>query len=140
MAAFMSGALSAGRREFLLAPWNKERKTLLTLGAFYSTGPARTRSWTKWEGQTQGWRLKTQNPMQTVSRHLRDWVAQQTDPLPVASEPPLRAELFSLEQLARHAKALAAQHQVVSRRGSHSLLARLDQNEQILSRAGVLEL
>ena len=59
-------------------------------------------------------------------------MAQQTHPLPAASEPPLRAELFSLEQLARHAKVLAAHHQVVSRRGSHSLLARLDQNEQIL--------
>jgi len=59
-------------------------------------------------------------------------MAQQTRPLPAASEPPLRAELFSLEQLAHHAKVLAAHHQVVSRRGSHSLLARLDQNERIL--------
>ena len=44
----------------------------------------------------------------------------------------MRAELFSLEQLARHAKGLAAGHQVASRPGSHSLLERLDQNEQIL--------
>ncbi len=73
-----------------------------------------------------------QNPMQAVSRRWRDWMARQTHPLPAASDPPLRAELFSVEQLARHAKALAAQHQVVSRRGSHRLLARLDQNEQVL--------
>ena len=70
--------------------------------------------------------------MQMVSRYLRDWLAQQTHPFAAASESPLRAELFSLEQLARHAKALAAHHQVVTRRGSHSLLARLEQNEQIL--------
>ncbi len=49
-----------------------------------------------------------------------------------ANEPPLRAELFSVEQLARHAKSLAATHQVVIRRGSNSLLARLDENERIL--------
>jgi cyclic beta-1,2-glucan synthetase len=44
----------------------------------------------------------------------------------------LRAELFSVEQLARHARSLAATHQVVIRRGSNHLLARLDQNERIL--------
>ncbi len=48
------------------------------------------------------------------------------------SEPPLRAELFSVEQLARHAKALAEKHQVVTGRGANRLLARLDQNEEIL--------
>ena len=48
------------------------------------------------------------------------------------SEPPLRAELFSVEQLARHAKTLAANHQVVTRQGSNSLLARLGHNEAIL--------
>ena len=70
--------------------------------------------------------------MQTVSRQWRYWLGQRTHPLPAASEPPLRAELFGLEQLARHAKGLAAHQQVVSRPGSHSLLARLDQNEQVL--------
>ena len=44
----------------------------------------------------------------------------------------MRAELFSVEQLARHAKALAENHQVVTRRGSNRLLARLGQNEDIL--------
>ena len=44
----------------------------------------------------------------------------------------MRAELFSVEQLARHAKALAANHRVVTRRGSNRLLARLGQNEDIL--------
>src|SRR5437868_2828225 len=49
-----------------------------------------------------------------------------------ASEPPLRAELFGVEQLARHAQAIAAQHQVVMGRGSQRLLARLDHNEKVL--------
>ncbi|MGO8697440.1 MAG: hypothetical protein ACLQVY_06955 [Limisphaerales bacterium] len=51
---------------------------------------------------------------------------------PGAAEPPLRGELFSAEQLARHAKALAAQHQVSSQPGFNRLLARLSQNEDIL--------
>src|SRR6266404_8882895 len=49
-----------------------------------------------------------------------------------ASEPPLRAELFGVEQLARHARAIAAQHQVVMGKGSYRLLARLDHNEKVL--------
>ena len=49
-----------------------------------------------------------------------------------ASEPPLRAELFGVEQLARHAAALAAKHEVVIRRGSNQLLAQLDRNEEVL--------
>jgi cyclic beta-1,2-glucan synthetase len=53
-------------------------------------------------------------------------------PRPGEGEPPLRAELFSVEQLARHARTLAAHHPIVSRRGSNVLLARLDENERIL--------
>jgi len=49
MATFTCEVLSAARREFQLAPWNKERKTLLTLGAFYSTGRAQTWLWTRRE-------------------------------------------------------------------------------------------
>ena len=49
-----------------------------------------------------------------------------------ASEPPLRAELFGVEQLARHAQAIAVQHQVVVGKGSYRLLARLDHNEKVL--------
>ncbi len=44
----------------------------------------------------------------------------------------MRAELFSVEQLARHARTLAASHQVVTKRSSNRLLARLGQNEEIL--------
>ena len=68
--------------------------------------------------------------MQTLS--LRWKTVRQTRSRPHGSEPPLRAELFSIEQLARHAKALAGNHQVVTRQGSNRLLARLDENEDIL--------
>ena len=47
-------------------------------------------------------------------------------------EPPLRAELFGVEQLARHAQVIAAQHQIVTGTSSDRLLARLLQNEKVL--------
>jgi cellobiose phosphorylase len=49
-----------------------------------------------------------------------------------AIEQPLRADLFSPEQLARHAKVLAANHRTSATRGTTRLLARLNDNEQIL--------
>ncbi len=51
---------------------------------------------------------------------------------PRENDAPLRAELFSVDQLSRHAKALALHHEVVTRQGSNRLLARLDRNEDIL--------
>ena len=48
------------------------------------------------------------------------------------SEPPLRGELFSVEQLARHARALATGHQIAVHDHSNPLLARLDGNEAVL--------
>ncbi|MBC8131599.1 MAG: hypothetical protein H7X95_01355, partial [Deltaproteobacteria bacterium] len=47
-------------------------------------------------------------------------------------EQPLRAELFSVDQLARHAAKLAASHQLAAGRGSDQLIPRLDENEEIL--------
>ncbi|MEI7902788.1 MAG: hypothetical protein WCK89_21280 [bacterium] len=49
-----------------------------------------------------------------------------------ASEPPLRAELFSVEQLARHAQILAEGHRLDTHHSANTLLAQLDENEQIL--------
>src|SRR5207249_11538205 len=49
-----------------------------------------------------------------------------------ARELPLRAELFGIEQLARHAQLIAAQHTIVTGRASARLLTRLDQNEKVL--------
>ncbi len=70
--------------------------------------------------------------MQTLTVRWKTWLARRTLSRPSASEPPLRAELFSVEQLTRHAKALATDHRVVTRQGSNRLLARLGQNEDIL--------
>jgi len=63
---------------------------------------------------------------------IQNWMVGQKRSRLGASEAPLRAELFSVEQLARHAQALAASHQVVTRPGSNRLLAQLAQNEAIL--------
>jgi cyclic beta-1,2-glucan synthetase len=72
------------------------------------------------------------NIMQTLPLRFQYWITGQSRLRPDAGEPPLRAELFSVEQLVRHAKTLAVNHQVVSRRGSNSLLARLGENEDVL--------
>src|SRR5271167_3042208 len=47
-------------------------------------------------------------------------------------EQPLRAELFSVEQLERHAKELAASHKLATGRAPDKLIARLNENEAIL--------
>jgi cyclic beta-1,2-glucan synthetase len=70
--------------------------------------------------------------MQTLPLRFQNWVVENLRSRPIAGEAPLRAELFSVEQLARHAQALADNHQVVTRRGSNRLLGRLDENEHIL--------
>jgi cellobiose phosphorylase len=70
--------------------------------------------------------------MQTLPLRLQNWMTDLARARPGTGEPPLRAELFSVEQLARHARTLAANHRVVTRAGSNSLLARLGQNEDIL--------
>lgn len=50
-----------------------------------------------------------------------------------AAESPLRAELFSAEQMEEHGRALAAFHRVQPGRGRNRLLARLDENEAVLA-------
>jgi cellobiose phosphorylase len=46
--------------------------------------------------------------------------------------PPLRSEIFNIDQLERHARALAGDQQVETTHSSNRLLARLDENEQSL--------
>jgi cellobiose phosphorylase len=70
--------------------------------------------------------------MLTLSSHWQNWIARQTHPRQRDSAPPLRSDLFSVEQLARHARALAASHQVTTRQGSNLLLDRLVRNEDLL--------
>ena len=69
--------------------------------------------------------------MLNVSSRWQTWMARQTRSRPSASELPLRAELFSIEQLARHARVLAVDHQVGAKGSANRLLARLDDNEEI---------
>jgi hypothetical protein len=67
-----------------------------------------------------------------------------TPPRPVrsAAEPPLRAELYSADQMERHGKALALGHRLLpgrrAPRGADPLLARLTQNEAMLVATGEL--
>jgi len=68
--------------------------------------------------------------MQTLPLRLQTWLSRKIDPRARAT--PLRSELFSIEQLSRHAKELAEYHQVVTRPGPNRLLARLGQNEDTL--------
>ena len=49
------------------------------------------------------------------------------------SESPLRAELFSAEQMEEHGRTLAAYHRVQPGAGRNRLLARMDDNEAILT-------
>ena len=63
---------------------------------------------------------------------FQQWMAGLARPRAGANEPPLRADLFSVQQLSRHAKSLAASQTVVTTQGSNWLLSRLGQNENIL--------
>ena len=50
-------------------------------------------------------------------------------------EQPLGSEVFSLDQLEHHAKALATRHELGSGRGRDTLMLRLADNEDILFKA-----
>jgi cellobiose phosphorylase len=50
----------------------------------------------------------------------------------VGDAPPLRAELFSADQMERHGKTLAGSHRLSSQRTPDQLLARLAENEDVL--------
>ncbi len=63
---------------------------------------------------------------------LHRWMARHSSTRPNRAEPPLRAELFSVDQLAHHAKTLAGRHQLATRKGANRLLDQLGQNEHIL--------
>jgi len=60
----------------------------------------------------------------------QSWRTRQTGQS--ANEPPLRAELFTVEQLARLARSIAAGHKIVTWNSDNRLLARLDANERKL--------
>ena len=70
--------------------------------------------------------------MRPLAIHWQSRISGHARSRPVTGEPPLRAELFGVDQLMRHAHALAASHTIINRRGTNRLLARLGQNEGIL--------
>ena len=72
--------------------------------------------------------------MLNSSWRLPHWMLGHLRPRPDAGDPPLRGELFSAEQLSRHAQSLATLHQgqVITRKGTNQLLSRLVENEEIL--------
>ena len=72
-----------------------------------------------------------------LKRSLRNWWRRfrPLDSQRKGRSAPLRLELFSLDQLERHAKALAARHEVGSGPGDDRLLSKLAQNERLLAEA-----
>jgi len=68
--------------------------------------------------------------MQILSLRWKTWKSRQSHP--DSGELPLRAELFTVEQLAQHAGGLAAEHQIGHQKDSNRLLSRLDANELAL--------
>jgi cyclic beta-1,2-glucan synthetase len=61
--------------------------------------------------------------------------SQSRDAVVAASELPLRAQLFSAEQMERHGAALARVHRLSDQRAGDLLLARLSDNEAVIERA-----
>jgi len=67
------------------------------------------------------------------------WARLRGNPLaraqPVGDAPPLRAELFNADQMERHGKTLTGSHRLSAQRAPDQLLARLAENEDVLSEA-----
>src|SRR5262249_19040077 len=63
---------------------------------------------------------------------LSNRLSNEMTPFASTVEPPLRAELLSIDLLQRHARTLAQRHQAVRRKGSDGLIPRLAANEKLL--------
>ncbi len=64
---------------------------------------------------------------------LKTWFGRGAEPhISLPEEAPLRAELFSADQMAQHGARLAATHRIATARQPEQLLARLDTNEAVL--------
>ena len=70
--------------------------------------------------------------MASLSERWQKWTSLPSPPTLHAAEPPFRSELFSIEQLTRHAKRLAGRHLTAAGSSSNPLLDRLSENEQAL--------
>ena len=70
--------------------------------------------------------------MKTVANYWTRWIAKLNGPPLCMTEAQSRGELFTPDQLGRHAKALAASHHVGSHVGPDVLLSRLEKNEAVI--------
>ncbi len=77
--------------------------------------------------------MSIRNNIQSLRVRWKSWRTRHTRAL--TGEPPLRAELFSVEQLRRHAIALAEHHKIDHNPGPNRLLQRLADNEKTLNQA-----
>ena len=68
----------------------------------------------------------------------RNYSGAITSPPEIGDERPLRAELYNVDQLERHARTVAAGHLLATGRTADQLLPRLAANEQVLIEAYVL--
>jgi cyclic beta-1,2-glucan synthetase len=67
-----------------------------------------------------------------LSLHWQSWTAgKRTDGANLRQQP-FRGELFTVEQLTRHAKSVAERHKIILKQGPNSLRPRLAKNERIL--------
>lgn len=76
--------------------------------------------------------ILSQNPAHSPSKRLKARLDSDVFLRQYSDEQPLRSELFSTNQLVRHAKALAERHEVDPMPGEDLLLPRLAENEAIL--------
>jgi cyclic beta-1,2-glucan synthetase len=75
-----------------------------------------------------------QNGIRSWRLSRPQWSARRGRPSTAfGDEPPLRAELFSSEQLAKYGKVLATSHRLSGRRGADGLLERPTENETVLA-------
>ncbi|CAN5513622.1 glucoamylase family protein [soil metagenome] len=70
--------------------------------------------------------------MRNAVKRLHEWSVGERRTRPRFAEEPLRGEVFNIVQLQQHARALAAEHTLVTRKGANRLLSRLDKNEAVL--------
>ena len=70
--------------------------------------------------------------MKSVSNYWTRWIAKLKGPPLCRTEAQFRGELFTPDQLSRHARTLAASHHVGSHVGPDVLLARLERNEEVI--------
>src|SRR5690606_14399356 len=107
-----------------------------------TTTEACTGWWSRWAGEPDAREVK--NARKHPGLTGRQWLARRGSdrtPAEAAASPqeaPLRAQLFSAEQMERHGRVLAQAHRLSGHRSAALLLARLSANEAVIERASRL--